>query len=254
MWQLRSRIKTQYVHPWVDGTNLIVRKGMTGATGNIYCGLHEFADMAFVLHVLKPSDVFLDVGANVGSYTVLASAVCGARTIAFEPDPHTAEDLRRNIEVNALDDLVEVHEVALGSAAGDAAFTVGRGPANRIAVSGEASQIVPMRRLDDIPGAREATLIKLDVEGYGADVLAGAYDALASPTLLAVEIEYPGPAWKVLTGAGFVKRWYDPWSRALLQTQPTNDASSNALFVRNEATVLDRLQTAPRRCIQGQEF
>ena len=45
--------------------------GMTGATGNVYCGLHEFEDMALVLHALRPRDLFVDVGANVGSYTVL---------------------------------------------------------------------------------------------------------------------------------------------------------------------------------------
>jgi FkbM family methyltransferase len=123
---------------------------MACATGNIYCGLHEFVDMAFVLHALKSNDVFLDVGANIGSYTVLASGVCGARTIAFEPDPKTAEHLRRNIEINALDDLVKVHEVALGRAAGKGVLTVGLDTVNHVAVPGEAyTQTVPMCRLDD---------------------------------------------------------------------------------------------------------
>jgi len=82
-WQVRSRTQTECLHVWIEGTRLAVRKGMTGATGNIDCGLHEFADMAFVLHTLRAEDVFLDIGANVGTYSVLASDVCGARTIAF---------------------------------------------------------------------------------------------------------------------------------------------------------------------------
>jgi FkbM family methyltransferase len=256
-WQLRSRITTQHVYPWVDGTKLVVRKGMTGATGNVYCGLHEFVDMAFVLHVLKSNDVFLDVGANVGTYTVLASGVCGAQTIAFEPDPHTAEDLRRNIEVNALGHLVEVHEVALGSTAGETAFTVGRDTVNRVALPGEAfTQTVPMRRLDDVPRAREATVIKLDVEGYEAQVLAGARNLLASPTVIAIETEAQDDAiCGTLTRVGFIRRWYDPWSRTLLQAQPANNLNaSNALFVRDEPTILNRLQTAPRRRIRGHDF
>ena len=44
---------------WIKGSKLIVRNGMTGATGNIYCGLHEFADMGFVLHLLRPGDLAL---------------------------------------------------------------------------------------------------------------------------------------------------------------------------------------------------
>jgi FkbM family methyltransferase len=255
-WQLISRVKTQHLHSWVDGTKLVVHKGMTGATGNIYCGLHEFADMAFVLHVLKPTDVFLDVGANVGSYTVLASGVCGARTLAFEPDPKTVEHLRRNIEINGLDGLVEVHQVALGSTPGETAFTVGRETVNRVAELGEAdTQTVPMRRLDDISGARQATLIKLDVEGYEAEVLAGAREVLASPTVLAVETESQDAATlEALIGAGFIRRWYEPWSRTLLQAQPTDLKNSNALFLRDETAVLDRVNAAPRRRVQGNDL
>ena len=58
-------------------------------TGNIYCGLVEFADMAFVLHVLRAGDLFVDIGANAGAYTLLASSVAGAKTTCFEPAPAT---------------------------------------------------------------------------------------------------------------------------------------------------------------------
>jgi FkbM family methyltransferase len=212
--------------------------------------------MAFVLHALRSNDMFVDVGANIGRYTVLASGVCGARTMAFEPDPGAAEHLRRNIEVNALDGLVEVHEVALGSAPGETAFTVGRDTVNRVAVLGEAlTRTVPMRRLDDIPGARQATLIKLDVEGYEAEVLAGARDVLASPTVIAVETEAQDNAtFEALTAAGFVRRWYDPWLRTLLQAQPPDLKALNALFLRDETAVLNRVQAAPKRHIQGEDL
>jgi hypothetical protein len=58
--------------PYVNETRLLVKPGMAGATGNVYAGLHEYEDMAFVLHALRPSSRFVDVGANVGTYTVLA--------------------------------------------------------------------------------------------------------------------------------------------------------------------------------------
>src|ERR1700739_1067728 len=97
VWQLTSRLHAEIEFDWIEGAKLLVSRGMTGATGNIYCGLHEFAEMGFLLHLLRPNDLFLDVGANVGSYTILASRVCGARVIAFEPDPGAAKALRRNI-------------------------------------------------------------------------------------------------------------------------------------------------------------
>src|SRR5436305_706072 len=71
-WQIRSRVKKEILFEWVGGQQLAVRRGMTGATGNIYVGLHEFVDMLFTLHFLRQEDLFLDIGSNIGSYTVLA--------------------------------------------------------------------------------------------------------------------------------------------------------------------------------------
>src|SRR4051812_3701990 len=84
MWQIKCRMQSEVLIPWVENQKLIVKRGMTGATGNIYVGLHEFTDMMFVLHFLRRGELFLDVGANVGTYAVLASGVCKANTWAFE--------------------------------------------------------------------------------------------------------------------------------------------------------------------------
>ena len=54
-WQITSRIQDEVIVDWIGGTRLAARRGMTGLTGNIYAGLHEFADMAFVLHFLRPA-------------------------------------------------------------------------------------------------------------------------------------------------------------------------------------------------------
>jgi FkbM family methyltransferase len=62
--------------------------------------------MAFVLHVLRQSDKFIDVGANVGSYTVLAAGAVGSRAFAVEPIPTTFGFLRRNVELNGLGERV----------------------------------------------------------------------------------------------------------------------------------------------------
>jgi hypothetical protein len=89
-WQVGSRIVSgDIVYYWINDTKFIVRPGETGLTGNIYCGLHEFSDMAYVLHVLAADEVFVDIGANVGSYTLLACAVKKAKGYCFEPIPST---------------------------------------------------------------------------------------------------------------------------------------------------------------------
>jgi FkbM family methyltransferase len=62
---------------------------------------------------------------HIGSYTVLASAVCGAETIAVEPDTATMSSLKRNIEMNGTADHVSTIEATFGAQAGTARFAVG---------------------------------------------------------------------------------------------------------------------------------
>ncbi len=68
-WQVGSRlVPGDVIYQWINNSKVVARNGETGITGNIYCGLHEFPDMAFLLHVLREEDLFVDIGANVGSY------------------------------------------------------------------------------------------------------------------------------------------------------------------------------------------
>ena len=94
--------------------------------------------------------------------------------------------------------------------------------------------------------------MKLDVEGYEAEVLAGAAATLASPSLLAVETESQDPtAVVLLERAGFQRRFYDP-KRRVLSTKPfAHLTSSNALFVRNDEAIVERLRSAPYRRIHN---
>src|SRR6266446_7116032 len=244
-WQVASRVRAEIEFEWIEGAKLIVSRGMTGATGNIYCGLHEFVEMGFLLHLLRPDDLFLDVGANIGAYTILAARVCRARALAFEPDPGTARALRRNIAINHLSALADVRESAVGGIRGQIAFTVGLDTMNRVARPDEKSaRLVSIRRLDDIPEAAAPTLIKLDVEGYEEQVLSGASRVLGSPSLLAVQSELCSPIIQdTLQSFGFRRRFYDPFTRTL-QATPFEYWTSNALFVRHSKSVMERLAQA----------
>jgi len=68
-WQVASRLmEGPIAFQFANGTYLFVSRGMTGATGNWYCGLTEYEDMSFVRDVLKDDDLFVDIGANIGAY------------------------------------------------------------------------------------------------------------------------------------------------------------------------------------------
>jgi len=231
-WQIHSRLKDEVIFNWVDGAKLAVRRGMTGATGNIYCGLHEYVDMSFVLDNLEPGDLFVDIGANVGSYTVLASKVCGAASIAVEPDPGTADFLRRNIEVNEIKGTVRVIESALGAQQGVISFTVGRDTTNRVAKAEDREvRQVPVRTLDDVLKGESPKIIKVDVEGFEAEVFKGAARTLADPALKAIITEtLDTDVLEILTKAGFRRGYYNPERGEVAQS--SSFASNNSLMLR----------------------
>ena len=84
---------------------------MAGATGNIYVGLHEFAEMAFLLHLLRPEDLFGDIGANIGQFAIqMRRAQPNAIIHSFEPIPDVARQLRDNF---ATDSKFFAHEIAV---------------------------------------------------------------------------------------------------------------------------------------------
>jgi FkbM family methyltransferase len=245
-WQIMSRIHREVIVSWIADQKLAVRRGMTGATGNIYAGVHEFSDMMFLLHFLKSGDLFLDIGANVGTYTVLASGVCRAKTWAFEPDPETVLCLKRNIEINKLQELVTIHEFALGATEREVAFTVGLDTVNRVAVGNQPYRLVRQRPLDSFLSDVAPTFAKLDVEGYEEDILRGGQAFLGKRSLQAIELETITPGvLEMLSLHGFVRRFYDPFTR-FLSTEPVGMQSCNALFIKNVSFVNSRIGQSPK--------
>jgi FkbM family methyltransferase len=259
-WQVGSRLLPgEAVVPFVAGAKLVMRPGMTGATGNYYAGLHEFEDMAFVLHLLRPEDRFADIGANVGSYTVLASAVCGARTVSVEPVPATYADLVQNVRVNRLEERVEALNVGVGAQEGRVRFTTSLDAINHVLADGEhyAGPVaeVPLRTLDAIVQGAVPLACKIDVEGFESAVLAGAVRTLQDPMLRAVIMELNDSSanygwsnqasYETMRRAGFRAYRYLPFARRLEPMAETGPLPGNTLFVRDEAFVEARLRSAP---------
>lgn len=158
----------------------------------------EPEEITFVLKHLADVDVFVDIGANVGLYTCLARHR-GVRTVAVEPSEVNLRLLFRSLRGNGFDDVM-VLPVALGARIGTAELYGSGTGASLIpgwaGVRTHRSTTVPMVRADDlvlpqIDGRR--ALVKLDVEGAEAAVLAGARSLLRSE---------PRPVWLIEVDAG----------------------------------------------------
>ena len=256
-WQIGSRILTMpIVVPFVGTAQLVAELGMTGATGNIYTGLHEFVDMAFCLHLLRVGDLFVDVGANIGSYTVLASKVVGANSLAIEPVPETYQRLRRNINLNDISLLVDSRCCAVGKNHGLIKFSSDMDTTNQVVDNdylGKSIE-VPVKSLDHILEELQPTLIKIDVEGFEPEVIEGARKTLTLNSILAVLLETVDlKIEKTLRESGFEPASYDPFQREL-KISVNNHLSSNYLWIRNLPEIKDRCKSAPRYQVLGVDF
>ena len=256
-WQIGSRILNRpVVIPFIGDSQLVVERGMTGATGNIYVGLHEFADMAFCLHLLRPDDLFVDVGANIGSYTIIASKVVGARSLALEPVPETFKRLKRNINLNDIASLVDAHCCAAGLTNGSLMFSNSLDTMNKVVNVGYSgsSVEVPVESLDFMLDKLQPTLIKIDVEGFEPAVIAGAIKTLLRDSLLAILIETVTPEVReILQKSGFKEFRYDPFNRELSDSEELY-SGNNYLWIRNPTQILDRCKSAPVYQVLGISF
>jgi FkbM family methyltransferase len=253
-WQIGSRIlKSPVVMPFVGDALLVVEPGMTGATGNIYCGLHEFADMAFVLHVLRPGDLFLDLGANIGSYTVLAAKVAGAHCLTLEPVPETFAKLQRNLRVNDLGAQVQAIQCAVGSGAASLCFSADQDTTNHVvdkSYSGKTIQ-VPVQRLDDLLAQRTALVWKVDVEGFEREALMGALQVLRQNALKAVLLEGDdAEIAAIMKAAGFERASYHPFTREI-RTGNSVATKHNHLWIRDSEFVSKRCREAQPIVVLG---
>ena len=258
-WQIFSRlVKGPVKVRFVNDAVLLVKHGMTGATGNIYCGLHEFEEMAFLLHYLRRDDLFFDIGANVGSYTVLASAVIGAKTQAFEPVPETYSALSDNIRVNNIENLVEARLVAIGDTDGDIQMTNNLDTTNHIISSLDPCAgkmiTVPEKKISNYIGNKIPDLIKIDVEGYETKVINGAEELFAGDRPGAVIMELNGSGKRYgfdenklhqkMMKFGYRTYIYDPFKRELEKIDTRNTKSGNALYLKDPVSARERLSTA----------
>jgi FkbM family methyltransferase len=263
-WQITTRLLPYpIVYPFTENSQLIIRKGMTGATGNLYCGLHEFTDMTFLLHLLRKEDFFVDIGANVGTYTVLASGHIGSKTFSFEPVPQTFSHLVKNISVNQVQSKVTPFNAALGSEKGSIKFTTGFDTMNHVATTERDTISVPVETLDDVLNNQGVPiLLKIDVEGFETEVIKGASKTLQQRELKAIIIELNGSGARygydeskihqTLLAADFNPYHYEPYSRSL---SPTNSYDThNTIYIRDLNAVQQRLITAPKVRVLNQEI
>ncbi len=267
-WHVQNLFKrVEKKHRLIGEVAIYMSNADSAALVNYYTGLYEFEEMSFVLHFLRHNDLFVDVGANIGVFTLLASGHVGCDSISVEPIPSTFKRLNQNLSLNAIEDKVTALNIGLGSA--NAVLHFSNSTENSVnAVTSETadSVAVGVKTMDDVvPEVHryENILVKIDVEGFETEVVKGASELLANQKLKAIIIELNGSGDKygfdeeqvkqTLTKHGFQAYHYNPWLRELTQSDAAS-AFGNGIYIRDAQSVKTRLFSAHKVNILSHEF
>lgn len=262
-WQITVRLSSEKrVFDWVDDSRLIVRRSEAGVTGNYYVGLMEYEDMGFLLHFIGSGDTFVDVGANAGIFTILASKVVGAQSYAFEPILDTFERLKDQVYLNRINDNVITLNKGVGSESGQLNFTNDSDATNKVcSKAGANTSYVEVTTLDKELDLDRHYVIKIDVEGFELEVLKGAKNLLDSGVVKAIIIELNGNGRtfghtdeeidEYIRSFGLVGIGYDPKTRKVTEISGYNTNRNNTIYVRNVEATIEKCSAAPKHTIHA---
>ncbi len=261
-WQIGARLLgKKVIVPWVEDSRFVTGIGETGLTGNLYTGLMEYEDMLFLLHALQPSETFVDVGANAGAYTILASKVIKANSISFEPLPETAERLKDQIQLNELNDLVRIVNKGVGNKRGELFFTNNNDTINKVNLDGKEKNTIKIEvtTLDSELDKNEKYFFKIDVEGFEYNVIEGGKKTLTSSNTIALIIELNNSGEEFghsneeihnkLLSFNFKPVSYDPVNRSVRILNSYNKHGGNTIYVKDIDAISAKCKLAPKRLV-----
>jgi FkbM family methyltransferase len=157
----------------------------------MYANPVDWNEMHAWKRALGPGSLFIDVGANVGLYTIWCIEA-GAEVIAVEPSRLARERLVSNLKLNGYS--AELVPAALGETEGTLRLTTELDNQNHLLLSsdgeGVESEEVPVLTLDGLVGDRTVDGLKVDVEGAELLVLKGARRLLAERRIKLIQLEW----------------------------------------------------------------
>lgn len=203
LWQFRKAANAFPCELAVAGIKVrIANRAVANGCGGLLnaMGFYDPNNMGLLREAFRKGvfTSFVDVGANIGVYSLIVAQHPKARVYSFEPHPATRALLDENVSFNGWSDRVTTFAVALSSSAGNAWFSEKpASPLNRVLPDGTTGGIlVPSARGDELLRQLGVVpeVVKIDVEGFEEHVLAGLRGVLSSVQLLLLECHSFTPA------------------------------------------------------------
>lgn len=214
LWKLHAQHQPLLKFQTEYGFELEGQPQDIGVGSLFYRGQYEWGELKLWRRLLTGSNlVVLDVGANLGLYSLVTAAHCrdhnlvGARIFGFEPNPKECTKFKRNVDLNDYSE-INVVQLALSNRAGVCSMAI---PANGFGVFGHLlssndriyseDEVKEVETIDldswcKIHGIEQIDLMKLDVEGHELDVLRGAENLLARQAISILLMEIGHGQWR----------------------------------------------------------
>ncbi len=249
-WQLGSRGKgaTRWLYPlrkelwrrmpapvlisWLDGLRVYAYPGDEACRSLFVTGYYEPNEFCVLDKILRPGMTFVDVGANMGLYTLFPAGRVGPQgtVLAIEPSRREFERLQRNVEANALAN-VRLVQTAASDRRGEADLLIaggGRSGHNTLGGFGyetplqgkERVQLQPLDEIVEREGLGRLDILKMDIEGAEHAALRGATETLRRfrPMILMElsdrSLQQQGSSgaevWEFLSHSGYAMYAFDP--------------------------------------------
>jgi FkbM family methyltransferase len=183
-WQFYKRLAHRYLDlPLLPNVKLRCHPDSYSAGAVLYCGLYDYDEMNFLLRYLRAEDSFLDIGANIGVYTLLAASKIHSGSIySFEALPKNYERLQENVKLNKFEQ-VKTHAIAVSNQTGTVGLNLAEGDSMPFITHSATDKTitVPTDTLDNLlqnQPLANLTLAKMDIEGAEILALKGALSLL----------------------------------------------------------------------------
>ena len=241
---------------WAELENFLLRVNLADlyVSASIIEGGFELAETKFIKSTLKPGDVAIDIGGNLGYYTMLFASIVGrsGRVFSFEPMPTLFESVMLSVKRNNFSDRVAAFNVALSSSVGTLPIVFSENSFNwggaYISMEGNVPDghtkiDVKTAPLSDFVNSDKINLVKIDVEGAEPLVVSGCLKLLAKhrPIILSevhreqlslVSKKSPEEYIDILSSIGYVSRLLTEDGRIGALVEPGSIASiANVVFL-----------------------
>ena len=239
----KKRILTDHILP----LQLIVKAEFPSSIRDYVFGLHAESELGFMMHFLRKDDFFVDIGANIGTYSLLAAGVSEAFVLSFEPDDARREFFKDQVTVNALAPLIFIDGRVVSTKEETLIFSEQSVSRNIYVEAGVPRIAVSM---DSLELEKTPIMVKIDAKAYDLEVIQGMKELLDHEELKVIlcdfsediEPEVKNLVREIILSKGFRICRYDLRKRSL-EEHPDLDCKL-MLFVRDKEFVEQRLMLA----------